>query len=165
MSIVGNMAGCYSPMGKTFVIQDENGNEVTAVVTDQEQIFTATDNDVREGFVYASDSGVSTGTKNIPAYHTSEGYKIVTDGSKFIVQFPNYKYTKLQAIICPYNVSFAGSVAAEKVAIDGKVYPVQSTVAEADISLNDTVGYVDFGLTNTSGKLYLIRYFTYKEIY
>ena len=51
MSIIGNMAGCYSPMGKTFIIEDENGNEITGVVTEQEQIFTATDNDVREGLI------------------------------------------------------------------------------------------------------------------
>ena len=75
--ISGNMVGSYSQMGKTFILMDENGNEITGVVVDQETVFTATDNDVREGFVYAGDSGVSTGTKNIPSYHTTEGFKLV----------------------------------------------------------------------------------------
>ena len=34
MKIVGNVVGCYSPMGKSFIIADENGNEMTGVVVD-----------------------------------------------------------------------------------------------------------------------------------
>lgn len=62
MSIIGNMVGCYSPMGKTFILQDENGNEITGVIVDQETVFNATPNDVREGKVFAGDEGVKTGT-------------------------------------------------------------------------------------------------------
>lgn len=60
--ICGNMVGSYSQIGKTFVLVDENGNEITGVIVDKEVIFTATDNDVREGKVYASNDGVSIGT-------------------------------------------------------------------------------------------------------
>ena len=171
MSIIGNMAGCYSPMGKTFVIIDENGNEITGVVTEQEQIFTATDNDVREGMVYAGDSGVSTGTKNIPAYHTTEGIKIITSGETFSITLNDvsnlnrYDYTKLQAIICPYNTSLSTSVSAEQVVIEDKVYTVQTTVAIADITKNESSKSIELGITNNSSKKYIIRYFTYKEIY
>jgi hypothetical protein len=62
MKIIGNMVGCYSPIGKTFIIEDESGNEIVGVVVDSEVIFTATDPDVISGKVYASDNGVSTGT-------------------------------------------------------------------------------------------------------
>ena len=165
MSISGNLVGSYSQIGKTFVIQDDDGNEVMAVVTDQEQIFTATDNDVRLGMTYASDAGVSTGTKESPIYHSTEGYKIVTNGSKFILPIPHYDYTKLQALFCSYNTSFANSVATDRVAVNNGVYPVQSSEAESAITLNTDNGYIDFGITNTSGKPYLIRYFTFKEIY
>ena len=65
MIIVGNMVGCYSMLGKTIIIEDENGEELVAVVVDQETIFTATDEDVKKGKVYASENGVSVGTLEI----------------------------------------------------------------------------------------------------
>lgn len=63
--ISGNMVGAYSSLGKTFIIQDEDGNEITGVVVDSEVIFTATDSDVRAGKVYASNDGVSIGTLDV----------------------------------------------------------------------------------------------------
>ena len=59
--ILGNMVGGGAQF-KTVILQDEEGNELTGVVVDSEVIFTAEDNDVRAGKVYASDHGVSTGT-------------------------------------------------------------------------------------------------------
>lgn len=64
MKIVGNMVGGGAPL-KTVIIVDENNNEYVGVVTGSEVIFTATDSDVLEGKVYASDHGVSTGTLKI----------------------------------------------------------------------------------------------------
>ena len=63
--ISGNMVGSYSSLGKTFILQDEDGNEITGVVVDSEIIFTATDSDVRAGKVYASNDGVSIGTLDV----------------------------------------------------------------------------------------------------
>jgi hypothetical protein len=62
MKIIGNMVGCYSPMGKTFIIQDDNGNEFTGIVVDQETIFTATAEDIKCGKVAGTDDGVVIGT-------------------------------------------------------------------------------------------------------
>mgnify|MGYP003430264350 FL=1 len=62
MKIVGNMVGCYSPIGKTFIIEDENGNEVTGIVVDQETVFTATAADIVKGKVAGTDDGVVVGT-------------------------------------------------------------------------------------------------------
>ena len=63
--IIGNMVGSYSSMGKTFIIEDEDGNEFVGVITDSKVIFTAVDSDVRAGKVYASDEGVSVGTLEV----------------------------------------------------------------------------------------------------
>ena len=63
--ICGNMVGSYSQIGKTFILVDENGNEITGVIVDKEVIFTATDSDVRQGKVYASNDGVSVGTLDV----------------------------------------------------------------------------------------------------
>lgn len=62
MSIIGNMIGCYSPMGKTFIIEDENGNEFTGIVVDQETIFTATASDIKLGKTAGTEDGVVVGT-------------------------------------------------------------------------------------------------------
>ena len=60
--ISGNFVGSYSQLGKTIILEDENGNEVVGVVVGSEVIFTAVDSDVRKGKVYASNDGISTGT-------------------------------------------------------------------------------------------------------
>ena len=62
MKIVGNMVGCYSPIGKTFILEDENGNEVTGIVVDQEVVFTATAADIVTGKTAGTEDGVVVGT-------------------------------------------------------------------------------------------------------
>ena len=68
MAIFGNMIGGVAPL-KTVLLVDENGNEILGVAVDKEVIFTATDNDVKKGLVYAGDKGVSIGTRYIPLYN------------------------------------------------------------------------------------------------
>lgn len=168
MSIYGNMVGGGSGFGKTFIIEDADGNEFTGVVVDKEVVFTATDNDVREGLVYASDAGVSTGTKVIPSYHTRESARIITPGSAFTIPFSDldrYDYTSLQCIICPLNTDLSDSVAAEKIVLLDCVYPVQSTVSISNIVKDDTTKSIILGITNDTEISYVLRYFTYKEIY
>lgn len=62
MSIVGNMAGCYSQMGKTFVLVDNEGNELTGIVVDNVTVFTATADDILKGKTAGTEDGVVTGT-------------------------------------------------------------------------------------------------------
>lgn len=59
--IIGNMVGGTAPI-KTVKIVDEENNEIIGIVVDSEVIFTARDEDVAKGKVYASDDGVSVGT-------------------------------------------------------------------------------------------------------
>lgn len=164
--ISGNMVGSYSQMGKTFILMDEEGNEITGILVDQETIFTAGDNDVREGMVYASSDGVSTGTKDIPAYRTTQGSRTIPAGSSFSISLPQYDkydYTKLQCIIAPFNTNIDNSVAVDKIVINDCVYEVQSTEKIADITKNHISKSVDLNIINTSGSVYIIRFFTYKE--
>lgn len=162
--INGNMIGGSAPL-KTVKLVDENGGEILGVVVDQETIFTATDNDVREGFVYAGDSGVSIGTKEIPAYHTSEGKKIILAGKAFTIPLENYDYTALQVLICAYNTSASDSVAVDRVGIQDTMYEVESTVALSTITKDASTTSINLGITNDTNNKFVIRYFTYKEIY
>lgn len=167
MSVVyGNAVGGIVGYGKTFVLTDENGNELTGVVTGEEVIFTADPVvDIREGKVAATDAGIVTGSKQIPSYNTNEGRRIITHGSEFAIPSSDYDYTNLQAIICSFNTNIDNSVSAEKVVINDNVYDVQSTESISSIQKDSTTTSIKFGIVNTSGKPCLIRYFMYKEIY
>ena len=164
--ISGNMVGAYSQMGKTLILTDENGNEITGVVVDQETLFTATDNDVREGFVYAGDAGVSTGTKDIPKYHTTSGSEMIEPGKAFKIPLSHgdrYDYTQLQCIICPFNTSIDDSIGADKVVLNDLVLPVSSAVKLSDVTKDAGSKSINLNIINDTSNIYFIYYFTYHE--
>lgn len=163
--ILGNATGGFG-FPKTYVIVDENGNEFTGVYVESETIFTATDNDVREGCVYAGDSGVSTGTKDIPIYRTTSGFRGILPGKSFSIPlsvFDKYDYTKLQCIITPLNTNYSDSTSAEKVVIENSVYNVGSTIKLTDVTKNVETKSIDLNIKNNTNINYYIRYFTYRE--
>lgn len=162
--IYGNIIG-GTGIDQIFIIEDDAGNEFPAVFVNDGVALTATANDIRKGSIAVTEAGVIEGTKEIPPYYTIEGRRAVTNGSKFILPVKYYEYTRLQAIICPFNTNMDDSVAAEKVVISDRVYSVQSTESEYDVVKDTDNARVDFGYTNESGRTYLIRYFLYKEIY
>lgn len=164
--ISGNMVGSYSQLGKTFILTDENGIELTGVVVGQETIFTATDNDVREGFVYASDGGVSTGTKDIPAYRTTHIEHVVLPEEPFSIpleKFDKYNYTKLQCIIVKYDSNPNNRTSADRIVINDNVYGVNSSVALSSVTKNSKTKSIDLNIINNTTDIYMIYVFTYKE--
>ena len=166
MSISGNLVGSYSQIGKTFILEDSDGNEITGVVVGQEVVFTATDNDVREGYVYASDGGVSVGTKNIPAYRTYKESYLIFAGEEFSIPLSTYNlydYTKLQCIIAKFNSTLEDSVYTDKIAIDDCVYNVNSTEVLSNITKNIAAQSIDFNIMNNSENDYIVHYILYRE--
>lgn len=163
--ISGNMVGSYSQLGKTFIITDADGNELTGVVVGQETVFTATDNDVREGFVYASDNGVSTGTKNIPAYRTTQKMELFFPGESFSInlsKYDKYDYTQLQCIIAKFN-SEEDRAAANRVVIEDHVYLVNSSTPISDVTKNEETKSIDLNIINDGEDIQAVYLFTYKE--
>lgn len=150
---------------QTYILVDEAGNEVTAVMVEEETVFTATANDIREGTVAATETGVTVGTKEIPAYITNEGVVYIPSGYAFTIPLPGDKceYTELQALICKFNTSIDNSVSTDRVSIKNNVYSVNSieTVATVTSELDNKV--VNLGIVNDSSTPYVLRYFTYKE--
>ena len=158
-------AGDYLP--KSYILVDEMGAELPAALVSQVTVFDATENDVREGKVFASDTGVKTGSKFIPSYVTTEGYAFIPKGGTFVVDIRDgrlYDFTKFQAIICPYNNAVSKSVSAEKVAINNEVYAVNSTNLLSVITKDNTTKRINLGIINNGEKPYVLRYFTYKEV-
>jgi hypothetical protein len=62
MKIAGRVVGCYSPIGKSFIIEDENGSTFTGIVVDQETVFTATAADILAGKTAGTEDGIVVGT-------------------------------------------------------------------------------------------------------
>lgn len=164
--IYGNMIGNGAAPLKTVIIEDVDGNQMTGVVTGSEVVFTATDNDVREGLVYASDDGISTGTKNIPAYETTQESILILPGENFSINLEHrdkYDYTKIQGIIAKFNTSFVDSVETNKIVLNDGVYSVNSTDVISNITKNIKTKSIDFNVANDTEDIYVIHYFTYKE--
>lgn len=164
--IYGNPVG-GALNAKTYQLECNGGTaEIMAVVVDEETIFDADVNDVRAGKVFATNNGVKVGTKNIPAYNTCEGYRIIAPNEEFKIVLSAsdlYDYTKLQCIICPFNTSISDSVAADRVVIDGNLYEVNSSTVLSEVTKDATEKAIKLGITNYSSSSYIIRLFTYKE--
>lgn len=150
-----------------YLLTDENGTEIPAVFVENEVVFTATANDIRLGTIAATEEGVTTGTKEIPCYITTEGCTAVPAGSSFDIPLNSSKceYTKLQALICKFNSSYEDSVETDRVSIDGNVYSVNSADIIASVTVDTDTKVIKLGITNDSSVPYIIRYFTYKEEY
>lgn len=164
--IIGNVVG-GKPLIKSYILETEDGKEIPAVLTEQKVVFDATKNDIRIGKTAATGEGVTVGEKVIPSYHTSEGVAYISSGTKFMIQLKTldrYKYTKLQAIICPFERSISESVTAEKVSMDSKVYNVKSNTSISNVGIDETLQSIDLGIVNSTDRPFIIRYFTYKEI-
>lgn len=164
--IYGNPVG-GALNAKTYQLECNGGTaEIMAVVVDEETIFDADVNDVRAGKVFATNNGVKVGTKNIPAYNTCAGYRIIAPNEEFKIVLSAsdlYDYTKLQCIICPFNTSIADSVAADRVVIDNNLYEVNSSTVLSEVTKDATEKAIKLGITNDSSSSYIIRLFTYKE--
>ena len=164
--IIGNIVG-GKPLIKSYILETEDGQEIPAVLTSQEVVFTATPNDIREGKVAATGNGVVTGEKVIPSYHTTESARYIPIGDEFTIPLPHmdkYDYTKLQVIICRFKNSISDSVLSEKVAILDNVYNVGAEDILARVTKDANQKTIKLGITNDSDHPCVIRFFTYKEI-
>ena len=161
------LEGDGGPM-QTLILVDEDGHEMQAFLTEEEVELNATPNDIRIGMTAVTNTGVTVGEKEIPAYYTEEGYKLVPSQSSFTISLPlfdMYDFTKLQVLICAYSGSVAKSVAADRIVINDGVYAVNSSELMSTVIRNGSTKTIDLGIVNSSSTIYLMRYITYKEIY
>ena len=155
----------YEKAPATYILVDEAGTEVPAVLVDEPVELTATPNDIRIGTTAVTADGVIAGEKEIPAYHTQQGVRVVRPGQA--LDIPMYsdqcQYTKLQVLICAFNTIVDDSVAVKMVAINDKLYVSGSTEVLAEVSVDVDNQSIKLGLTNDSEAPLVIRYMTIKE--
>lgn len=165
MSISGGLVGSYSQIGKTFILEDENGNEITGVVVDKQTIFTATADDIKIGKIAATDDGITEGL-DTKTYRVTFSSHLILPGADFSIplgEYDKYNYTKFQCMIAKFNTSFSDSVEASKVAINDNVYQVNSVNIISQITRNVDTKSIDLNITNDTEDYYVIHYSTYKE--
>lgn len=168
MSIYGNAVGGITGYGKTFILTDENGNEVIGTLVEDITIFDADPlTDIRVGKVAVTDQGVVVGSKNIPAYITSQGACMIFDGEEFVIndmwEYDLYDYTCLQCIVAPFNTSVKGSTAADKIVLNNNVYLTNSTDVLSTVTKNIDHKSISLNIVNNSGADYIIHYVMYRE--
>lgn len=150
----------------TYILVDEYGNEIPAVLVDEPVMLTANaTTDIRKGMTAVTDEGVVTGEKEIPAYNTKQGRRLIKPGQTLAIPFysDECQYTKLQVIVCAYNKSVTASVAARLIVIDDKLYEVNSTTELATVSVNLEEQSIDLGISNEGQDSLVILYMTIKE--
>jgi hypothetical protein len=160
--ILGNATGGFG-FPKTYILTDENGNELTGVYVESETVFTATDNDVREGMVYAGDGGKSVGSKIIPIYYASCGTKIVLANSEIHMTIPEYDYNNLIVTISTYNTNSTQSVTSTYVSIEDAMYVAGSNTKVSDIIIDKENKQINLGIIASEKSV--LRYFVLKEEY
>ena len=163
--ISGNMVGSYSQMGKTFIIQDSDGNEITGVVTGEETVFTATADDIKIGKIAATDEGIVEGT-DTKTYRTNQAFRVILPDQSFSIpmdKYDTYNYTKFQAMIAEFNTTPFDSTSVSKISINNSVYAVNSTIKLSDVTKNSSTKSIDLNITNDTDNIYIIHYSTYKE--
>ncbi len=147
---------------KTVIIEDTDGNELTGVVTGEEVVFTATDKQVADGFVYAGDNGVSTGSREFLSYRTTRGYKLVDIGDSYTLQLSDndqYQYTQLQCLISPLSNPYMATMSV----LDNGVYSVSDGSKLSDVTIDISTKSINLNISNTSNEQYVIYYFTYRQ--
>ena len=168
MAIYGNMVGSSGGMlGKTVEIISDDGVDLMGVVVDQETVLTAVaSKDIREGTTAVTNEGLVIGSKRIPAYETTQGFRLIDPGAAFTIEqleYDKYNYTQLQCMIAPLNTSVSDSCAVDKIAINNAVFNTGSANKIADVTKNLETKSIDLNITNTSSNTYIIYFFTYKE--
>lgn len=166
MAIYGNPVG-GALNAKTYQLECNDGTkEIMAVVVDEEQMFDATANDVRTGKTFATNSGVVVGTKDIPAYRTTQGAVLIRPNESFSIlldKYNQYDYTKLQCMISKLNETVQSSVSVDRVVIDDSSYLVNSTTVLSSVTKNLQTKSIDLNLINDTNYTYVLRFFTYRE--
>ena len=148
----------------SYVLSNADGSQkIYAQLSSKDPItLTATENDIRLGSTAITNVGYTEGNKDIPAYYTRTGAKIIQAGSNVSITLPNlYDYSELQATLSNFKTNIYGSVEVVSSSIEDSVYEAKSTTKLSDITLNDETSTINLGIT--AGVKSVLRYFIMKE--
>ena len=143
MSIHGNAVGGTAPI-KTLIMVDDDGNELTGVITGSEVIFDATPADVRMGKTFAGNDGIQVGEMVVSQ---SYGSVMLPANSEAVIVTPEYEYSYLMVTICRYDTNEAQSVVPMYVSVGNAMYDASSGTKLSDIAVDVDSEQINLGIT------------------
>lgn len=147
----------------TYVITNADGTQRAYAVksSDTPVTLTATENDIRLGTTAVTNEGYTEGSKEIPAYHTRTGRKVIFAGNEMSLTLTDFDYTFLQVIVTKLGSTISESVEAYAVVIDDVLYQANSTTKLADVTKDSSTNTINLGITANEDTV--LRYFTMRE--
>lgn len=147
----------------SYVLSNADGSQkIYAQLSSREPIkLTARANDIRLNTSAITNEGYTEGTKDIPAYHTSYGYKLLPAGKEVKLTIHDADYKKLMVSIAPFNSSVNESVSVNYTSIDDSVYEAKTTTKVSNITKDLSTETINFGITVTEKSV--LRFFIVKE--
>lgn len=163
--IYGNTIGGVAPVN-VFELELEDGTVLNGVVTEEPPVITATPNDIRLGKTVILSDGLVEGTKDIPAYRTRMGAKVILPQKNFSVQLSNhdlYDYTKIQCIVVKHSSDYSESADSLFITIDDNVYSIETHNKVSSITKDIDNKSIDLNIMNDGEDVCALRYFTCRE--
>lgn len=147
----------------TYAITNADGTQkIYGVKAAAEAVtLTATENDIRLGSTAITNKGYTEGAKDIPAYHSLTGKKIIQDGAAVTITTDNSQFTHIHAMLSTYDTSILKSVAVYANVVEGVLYAAGSNTKLADLTVDESTNTIRLGIT-AQGKT-VLRYFIMRE--
>lgn len=147
----------------SYVLTNADGTQkVYAQLSSKESVtLTAKANDIRLNTSAITNDGYTEGTKDIPAYFSMYGKKIVYENEEATLTNHETDYKNLMVTITPFNSSLDESVEVTYASIDDSMYEAKSTTKISDITVDLDTETIHFGVTVT--ELSVLRYFVVRE--
>ena len=118
---------------------DDGTTTIYAQLVGQEKVdLNATPNDIRIGTKAVTNSGVVDGDKEIPAYYSSYGSKLVYEDTEVIITIPEYDFKSLMIHIASYNTKMSDSVSINAVSVGTEMFEAKTTTKLSDIIIDST---------------------------
>lgn len=147
----------------SYVLTNADGTQkVYAQLSSKEPVtLTAKANDIRLNTSAITNDGYTEGTKDIPAYFSMYGKKIVYENEEATLTNHETDYKNLMVTITPFNSSLDESVEVTYASIDDSMYEAKSTTKISDITVDLDTETIHFGVTVT--ELSVLRYFVVRK--
>lgn len=147
----------------SYVLTNADGTQkVYAQLSSKEPVtLTAKANDIRLNTSAITNDGYTEGQKDIPAYFSSYGYKIVQSGQEVTITSHETDYESLMVTIAPFNSSWDKSTSVQYVSAENSMYEAKSTTKISDITKDSYNEQIKLGVTVTEKSV--LRYFVVRE--
>lgn len=147
----------------SYVLTNGDGSARAYAVKSAEEAITltATENDIRKATTAITDKGYTEGQKDIPAYHTQTGKKIVQAGATVSITLEDYEFTHIHAMLSTFDTNIAGSVSVYANVVEGALYAANSNTKLADLTIDAETSTINLGITAENKSV--LRYFLIRE--